>query len=182
MYEYLGYLYHNKGVARPNMSHYLELHYFMDFLSFLKARGVDKGGHTKATHAAIRVVSWLKSQPNLDKAHTRQVLKHLTSLATQLGSNMVPKPKTREPDTLKGENRWMDAPPLMAKVEAVRLQALAQAKAMHAGSVPRLQAAKAMHNALLATMCFGYMPPLRHNSILLTLTAPPHSGCTHQDC
>ena len=46
-----------------------------------------------------------------------------------------------------------------------------------------MEAAKAVHNALLATMCFGYMPPMRHNSVLLTLTAPHHTaGCLHPDC
>ena len=53
---------------------------------------------------------------------------------------------------------------------------------MKAGTMPRLQVATTVHNALLATMCFGYMPPLRHNSILLTLTSPPHLGCIHPDC
>jgi hypothetical protein len=31
-------------------------------------------------------------------------------------------------------------------------------------------------------MCFGYMPPLRDNSVLLTITKPPHHGCIHEDC
>lgn len=94
---------------------------------------------------------------------------------------MVPKPKEREPQDLMEHGKWMDASALMARVEAVRLQALTLARDRKDGS-SRLEAATAVHNALLATMCFGYLPPLRDCSVLLTITAPPHQGCVHPDC
>lgn len=31
-------------------------------------------------------------------------------------------------------------------------------------------------------MNFGYLPPMRSNSVLLTTTRPPHHGCIHPDC
>jgi hypothetical protein len=182
VYEYLGYLYHHKEISRPTLAHYMDTHYFLDFLDFLKGRGVDKAGHTKAVHAAIRAVSYMKSLPATDQAQAKAALKALKNLGTQLGQNMVPRPKAKEPEQLKEEGKWMDAPELLARVEKVRLAALAEVAGMKAGTIPRLQAAKTVHNALLATMCFGYMPPLRHNSVLLTLTAPPHLGCIHPDC
>lgn len=40
-----------------------------------------------------------------------------------------------------------------------------------------------MQDALLAGLVFGYIPPLRDNSILVTLTHPGHkAGCLHPDC
>ena len=182
VHEYLGYLYHHKSVSRPNITNYLDTHDFMSFLDFLKCRGVDKAGHTKAVHAAVRVVSFLKTQPTSDSSSVKEALKLLKDMGTQLGQNMVPKPKSREPEQLKEDGRWMDAPELMTRVEAVRLAALANVTKMKAGVITKGDAAKHVHNALLVTMCFGYMPPLRHNSVLLTLTAPPHLGCVHPDC
>ena len=182
VYEYLGYLYHHKSVPRPNLTNYLDTHDFMSFLDFLRSRGVDKAGHTKALHAAVRVVSYLKTQPTSDSASVKEALKLLKDMGSQLGQNMVPKPKSREPEQLKEDGKWMDAPQLMARVEAVRQAAVTNVTSMKAGVTSRLDAAKSVHNALLVTMCFGYMPPLRHNSVLLTLTAPPHLGCVHPDC
>lgn len=182
VYEYLGYLYHSLDISRPTLEYYMDNDYFLGFLEFLKGRGVDKAGHTKAVHAAFRAVSYLKSLPATDQGRAKAALKALKNLGTQLGQNMVPKPKAREPHQLKEQNKWMDAPELMARVEAVRLAALAEVEGMKAGTVTRMQAAKVVHNAMLATMCFGYMPPLRHNSVLLHLTGPPHAGCIHPDC
>lgn len=182
VYEYLGYLYHCLDINRPTLDHYMDIDYFLGFLDFLKGRGVDKAGHTKAVHAAFRAVSYLKSLPATDQGRAKAALRSLKDLGTQLGQNMVPKPKAREPEQLKEQNKWMDAPELMARVEAVRQAALAEVDGMKAGIVPRVQAARTVHNALLATMCFGYMPPLRNNSVLLNLTGPPHLGCIHPDC
>lgn len=182
VYEYLGYLYHSKHISRPTLAQYMDTDYFLTFLDFLKGRGVDKAGHTKAVHAGIRAVSYIKTLPTTDQTRAKAALKALKDLGIQLGQNMVPKPKSKEPEQLKEEGKWMDAPELMIRVEAVRLAALAEVDGMKAGTVPRLQAAKSVHNALLAAMCFGYMPPLRHNSVLLTLTGPPHLGCIHPDC
>lgn len=182
VYEYLGYLYHHQANKRPSLECYLDTENFLAFLDFLKARGVDKAGHTKAVHAAIRVVSFVRGWPVIDQKTAKSALKMLKDLGNQLGQNMVPLPKSREPEDLKDEGRWMDAPQLMLKVEEVRQAALSEVEGMRAGSISRLQASKSVHNALLATMCFGYMPPLRHNSVLMTITAPPHFGCVHSDC
>jgi hypothetical protein len=182
VYEYLGYLYHYKDVSRPTLNHYMDTDYLLDFLEFLKGRGVDKAGHTKAVHAAVRAVSYIKSLPTTDQRKAKAAIKSLKDLGTQLGQNMVPKPKSKEPEELKEAGKWMDAPELMARVEKVRTNALEEVDEMKAGKLPRLHVAKTVHNALFATMCFGYMPPLRHNSVLLTLTAPPHLGCIHPDC
>ena len=153
VYEYLGYLYHHQEVKRPSLECYLDTDSFMAFLDFLKARGVDKAGHTKAVHAAIRAVSFVKDLPVIDQKAAQAALRMLKELGSQLGQNMVPMPKSREPEELKEEGRWMDAPQLMAKVEAVRLAALAQVVDMKAGAgVSRLEASKSVHNALLATM------------------------------
>ena len=185
VHEYLGYLYHYQQVSRPSLHAYLNQQHFTAFMAFLTARGVDKGGHTKAVAAAVRVVSWLKSQPLLaadQRATAKAMLRWLKAMGAQLGQNMVPRPKCREPEELKEQGRWMDAAELVARVEGVRLQALAMVASMEEGNTPKLDAAKAVHDALLATMCFGYMPPLRDNSVLLTITAPPFKGCMHPDC
>lgn len=182
VHEYLGYLYHHQGVYRPTLGDYLNITTFTAFMDFIKSRGVDKAAHTKAVFAAVRVVSWLQVQPGWDRSLAKDVLKWLKSMGAQLGANLVPKPKVKEPEALKEQGKWMDAPELMARVEAVRLDALQQVAAFKAGTQTKLEAAGAVHNALLATMCFGYLPPLRDTSILLTITAPPHHGCIHQDC
>lgn len=103
-------------------------------------------------------------------------------MSEQISANMIPKPKSREPETLKEEGKWMDAPELVSRVEAVRVKAIEKIQGYLEGTVPRLVAAVYCHDALLATMCFGYMPPLRDYSILLSLTRPSHRGCVHEDC
>lgn len=111
------------------------------------------------------------------------VLAWLKNMSTQLGKNMVPKPKRKDPEALKEQNRWMDAPELLARVEAVRTKALQKVKEAEDGIISKLEAAGYVHDALLATTCFGYMPPMRDNSVLLTLNMPSHkTGCQHEDC
>lgn len=41
----------------------------------------------------------------------------------------MPKPKTKEPEDLKEAGRWMDAPLLMEKVEAIRQAAMDKVEA-----------------------------------------------------
>ncbi|KAI8471902.1 MAG: hypothetical protein J3K34DRAFT_392575, partial [Monoraphidium minutum] len=156
VHEYLGYLYHHQGVYRPTLGDYLNITTFTAFMDFIKSRGVDKAAHTKAVFAAVRVVSWLQVQPGWDRSLAKDVLKWLKSMGAQLGANMVPKPKVKEPEALKEQGKWMDAPELMARVEAVRLDALQQVAAFKAGTQTKLEAAGAVHNALLATMVFRH--------------------------
>lgn len=184
VHEYLGYLYHYQGIKRPTMRDYLHQQHFSGFMSFIKERGLDKAGHIKAVAAAVRVVAWLNCQPQSseNKAQGKLILKWLKDMGAQLSLNLVPKPKSREPENLKSQGKWMDAPELVARVEAVRLEALKLVADMEGERATPVAAAKGVHNALLATMCFGYMPPIRDNSLLLTITHPPFVGCTHQDC
>lgn len=67
-------------------------------------------------------MSWLRGQPAL---HTRAkqvdvALQWLKDMGAQLGANMVKRPKRKEPEDLKEEGKWLDAPELMARVEEVR--------------------------------------------------------------
>jgi hypothetical protein len=112
----------------------------------------------------------------------KEHLDWLKNMGAQLGANMVPRPKAKEPEDLKEQGRWMDAPLLVERVEEVRQEALEGLQAMERGELTRLEAAGIVHDALMATMSFGYMPPMRDTSVLLTLTKPPHKGCIHPDC
>ena len=38
-------------------------------------------------------------------------------MGTQIGNNMVRKPRDKEPESLKEQGKWMDAPVLMARVK-----------------------------------------------------------------
>lgn len=185
VYEYLGYLYHEESISRPGLRHYTDSTLFSNFTTFLMARGVDKPTVTKAVYAATRVVSWLATQPQSSAAanQCQEQLAWLQSLHTQLCSNLIPKPKAREPEQLREQGKWMDAPHLLSRVEAVRLSALEAVHNHLAGSgTTKLEAAAAINSALLACLCFGYIPPMRDNSILTTLTTPEQDGCLHQDC
>lgn len=79
----------------------------------------------------------------------------------------------------------MDASTLMKRVEALRLHAMDQLRALntqHEGSPTKLEVAGLVHDVLFVAFTFGYIPPLRATSVLLTLTMPPHVGCVHPDC
>ena len=139
----------------------------------------------QAVHAGIRVVSWLLRRPKMSGRiqEMEEVLGWLKSMSKQLGNNMVAKPKSNEPEALKQQNKWLDAPQLLQRVETVRLEALQKLKDMDEGIISKLEAAGYVHDALLAVCCFGYMPPMRDNSVLLTLIMPQYVGrCIHKDC
>ncbi|KIY91723.1 hypothetical protein MNEG_16241 [Monoraphidium neglectum] len=88
VHEYLGYLYNFKGVKRPQLANYLDAQAFADFMAFVTARGVDKAGHTKAVHAAVRVVAWLKCQP-INQVMGDEIKEHLDWLKN-MGLNWGP--------------------------------------------------------------------------------------------
>lgn len=138
----------------------------------------------QAIHAAVRVASWLKCQPLYTKQQgkVKSIIEWLKDMGAQLAANMVKKPKSKEPEDLKEQGKWLDAPQLMERVEGVRVRALAKVKGMQEGKVSTLEAAGFVHDALFVSMCFGYFPPLRNNSVILTITRPSHSGCIHPDC
>ena len=187
LFECLGYYHSFHGVQQPRLDHYLEGDRFVAFIAFLQGRGVDKAAFTKHTHAAIRVVSWLATRASSSEqgAKCQEVLQWLHSLSAQLKGNMVKKPRQREPHHLKQQGRWLDAPTLMARVEAVRQAALAAVAALQSGGgeLTKLQVAGLVNDSLLSCMCFGYMPPLRATTLLsITLPSRAVQPCQHADC
>ena len=104
----------------------------------------------------------------------------LSRLSSQLVQGM-PK-KRKDPDELKETNRWIDAHVIVQAFDRYRLailQAVAECKPDEDFS-PWL--AKALHDACLACMMFGYMPPVR-SACLRELQIPDQAGrCPDQDC
>jgi len=208
VHEFLGYLWHCQAVHQPTLQHYLDACAFAAFVGFLQARGLDKPQQLKATHTAIRVVSWLVGQESAPRGVDRcqKVLAWLDNLHTQMRCNLLPKPRPdRDPHTLQQQGKWMEAPMLLLRVMGLRAQALAALAGLLSSSpqqqqqqqqhqqvaIQELEVAGMVHDALFACMCFGYLPPLR-SSILLTLTflSGGRSGdgqqqqqlCIHPDC
>jgi hypothetical protein len=191
--EYQGFLWHCMGKGQPCMADYLDAASFVQFIGFLQARGVDKAGQLKATHAAIRVVSWLvatASRQQVGKA--REVLAWVHALHVQMRGNLLPRPRPdRDPVVMQQEGRWMDAPLLVQRVVEVHSRASKALDQLLAkweqqgppavgGSKQELEVARMVHNAIFCCMCFGYLPPLR-SSILTSLTFGT-SQCTHPNC
>jgi len=201
--EFMGYMWHVQGQANPRLVHYLHATAFVHFISFLQSRGLNKPSLLKATHAAIRVVSWLGSRAALEGGgntpRCEKVGSWLQNMHTQLRCNLQMRPKlNHHPEALKEQGKWMDAPNLVLRVDGVRAQAVAGLASLALSSsmgeeqqqqqqqdVSEVEVAGWVHDALFACMCFGYMPPLR-SSTLISLTFSPPGGvaqpCMHPDC
>jgi hypothetical protein len=68
------------------------------------------------------VLAWLRSQPSYQR-RAKEVdlaLGWMKDMGGQLGANMVARPKRKEPEELRKDGKWMDAPALLAQVEGMR--------------------------------------------------------------
>jgi hypothetical protein len=182
---YLGYCYHHQQVSGTVLELYTDAQLFVAFASFLMARDVGKEHLLKQIEVANRVLWWLELV-KLGQQHNvrlERLRAWLATLRLQLGRNYVPIDKpSREPADLQLLGKWMEAPVLAAKVEAVRQRALAALATLPESYQQRRAAAELVHNAALAMMLFGYIPPLRPSCIIST-TLPSYQGqCQHPDC
>ena len=167
------------GIRVPSPAHYLQPHLLTSFISFLMKREVDKPQLLHHLTTALRVVSWLRvSQPTLPK-HSK-LLDWLKTFSSQIARNMRPNP-TKGLEALQDEGKFMPAEQLLPLVLAVRERALALADIAlgPAATGPRrVAAAKAIHDACLVCMLFGFLPPLRPSCVVSTL----RPGCSPQLC
>ena len=124
-------------------------------LAFLEVKG------TKQQAAAVqRQVQWLK---------------RLNSQLVQA----LPR-KRKDPDQLKEMNRWADAHVIVQTFDKYR-QAVMEQLAQVQEQECRPWLAKALHDASLVCMLFGYLPPIR-SGCLRGLQIPDTGSCLSPDC
>lgn len=167
-------MYHLHGVAPPTLHAFLDASSLVGFISFLRARGVDKSAILNPIYVATRVATSLGGSAAL--------VCWLDSMKRQLQSNMQAKPRLTDPEHLQAAGKWLPAADIQARVEAIvhkAKQALAECDARR---LSRREAAALVHDALLACFFFGYLPPLRPSCVLATVGPHYQGPCTHPDC
>ncbi len=151
---------HAVQVQQPCLQHYLNAHLVTTFVAFLMQwRDVDKPTLQFHVYTAFRVVCWLKAcgmvQPCTALAGHE---KWLLTLHDQLGSNIISKKRSADDSVhLAAVGKWCEPERLTALVHSIQQKAQQAVSSM---AQPSLDTAIQVHQALLACMFWGYLPPL----------------------
>ena len=124
---------------------------------------------------AIRVVYWLQASGNT-QLNCSEYIGWLHALKKQVGTNIVSKTKAgRDPEVMEAKGKWVQPGVLTKIVVALVDKATAAVQAATSTTAKSLGLATQIHNALLAAMFWGYLPPLRPH-VVITLLLPMPLG------
>jgi hypothetical protein len=190
--RFMGYLYTFQGVQQPRLEHYLNGTLVMQYIGFLKERGLNPSSLSTNLHTAKVVSEWVWQSQHVGQpseqmqplySQYQSVLDHLNA---QCRHNLTIDPAKLERQQEAREQKMAAISPeqLCVLIEDVRLQAVRQVADLVVGETEdekRQAAIEVMHAAML-TFFFGYMPPIRE-SIVISLQMPDYKGpCLHLDC
>lgn len=180
VYQYLGFMKQYRG-KHPTLYHFLDCESYAAYISFQKAKG------NKYIHIQQQIASARKTLKFLQIGYeeddgvfkkTIAAIEWLSLLCKQL-SNVLPQRSDR-PDI----SELPAAHEVVLLIERVKQSALLKLPPM--GQALSWDSARLMHDASLASLMFGYLPPIR--LVCLRTLQMPHSvrclvpGCLKPDC
>lgn len=153
---------------------------FAAFISFQIKKGNNIHSLTQEISHTKKVLSYLEVRGNSQQAEAVQLQKQLlTRLSSQL-SHAMPK-KRKDPEEMKEANMWTDAHVIVQAFDRYRVAVLQEVTCCQAHHCPQWLS-KALHDACMACMMFGYIPPIR-SACLRELQIPDPAGtCLNQEC
>ena len=127
----------------------------------------------------LDVLVWLSDLVPVIKLTVSRKRKVQSSRSARYPSRALSHPRqVQEIGELREEGAWLDAAPLVQAIERARLRALR--KLVECGNRPCEGLARYVHDVLLASLLFGYLPPLRISSLLAVTF--DGQGCAKRHC
>lgn len=158
--------------AQLSIWNILDGHSVAHYVAYHKHKGNTIGTVNSHIASLRKVLKFLgtQTQHQAQQDHIKAEIQWLSTLNTQLQYIMP-----REVADVK----LPEVAEVVRTIEAFRVKAVFSAPA--ADSAVSLRAARMIHDALLACLCFGYLPPIRL-ICLRTLQTPFAKGCLHKGC
>ena len=163
--QYLGFLHHHV----PDQGRVFSLSLLLDaslvaaFISFQLEKGLELNTMLGLLSHLRRGLDYLAVESDLQQGRrVQQVADWMGRLGRQLGHTMPRKRK--DPEQLRQEGQWLDAHEVVAVHESLRLDALKWVPAAPQYCSP--WAARQLHDACLANMSMGYLPPFRAGCLI----------------
>ena len=190
--RYMGFLYSVMSQQHPRLQHVLDGYLVMQYISFLRARGVGPAKLGAAVLMVRCVAEWVWSTqlpaaqvqlPSQQQLY-QQYQARLEILCHQCRNNLLP-------DPVKVERRLQQQQQLAGSMTAEQLVALMQALWNEAAvMVPllregccesRADTAEFIMQVAMVCMFFGFLPPMRV-SVVVSLLMPNTAACNHVNC
>lgn len=182
--RFLGWCLKYGQVTQPRLCHMLNPHLLVEFLAFVRARGINRSNLVSYVTTTIKVVTWLQVTGQLSNSDTSRVPQYmcwLHNLQHQLSHHIIPQPSPSLTQLIS-QGRWMQPDQLLRCIDQVYKQARvvvldAAAAGFTTDSLPRPKVVQVME-ALFCCLFYGYIPPLRP-SVAISLQRPGYTGEGH---
>lgn len=171
---FLGFLYYFIKPNKLSLWNVLDGHSVAKYISYHKHKGNTIGTLSSQIACLRKALKYLSSQSKQQSVqqHIEAEVNWLSILNSQL-CHIMPK----EISTIQ----LPEAKDVVKFIERLKWKALHAYMGIAPGSVISMKLARLFHDALLACMIFGYLPPLRL-VCLRTLQQPCAKGCLHKGC
>jgi hypothetical protein len=172
---YLGFLLTFKGIIHPTLEYFLQGPMFMEYIAFHKDKGSMRHTIQGVISHGIKVVHFLKANAKgVNGDGYDGLVASMTKLRTQIGEAMVHN-KKRDSSHLEEQGQWVGAKGLLGLVHGY----VKDVFTLLEQEGPRtMEVARMVHDALLASIMFGWIPSLRPTCVR-TLVGPSHVGECH---
>jgi hypothetical protein len=187
--EFCGWAHTFGGVPNPTFEHVADPTLLARFISFKKSRSDTAQHMSQVMRALQRAVAWLRHNSQYAGLpsygpHMAKLDEWVNNLAQSVNGNMTSVPKlasAMEPEALQQQGKIMTPQQLMRFVTGLVDEAMTAARE---GDADDLNDSQAVQDGLLAAFTFGYLPPIRPDSVLSTLRGPWDKGnpCRHEAC
>lgn len=179
LYLYLGFLEHYSGVVAPSFEDLLDAEGYVQFMSFMVAKGRTIDSLKAIICHTRKALIWLgKEKPEL-LVRVTVILEWIDTVKTQLVLT-IPK-KKKDIGALEGGNEWIVASDLVVRVHKFEVEVMREVKNVGKGKPLGHALSRTLHNCLLASFMFSHLPPVRL-VCLRTLQIAGVVGCPKVDC
>ena len=176
--EYLGFCKAHLEIESPTLLEYMDLRKLGQFVSFHVAKGNSITTIAHHLGTARKVYSYLGRRADARLGAQVHRADAYTSRMTKQLARIMPKPRSDVADLIE-QGSWMAAADVVKLIHDFKLETEALLPAV--GQPMSLYMARQLHDACLACLMFGFLPPTRL-CVLRTLQLPETTRCLHPDC
>ena len=176
---FLGFLHHHQGIAWPTMACFKDAKLYAAYIAFHHKKEASISSFTNQISTAHKVLTWFKTTATATETlELQQLGDWLSNVRTQLQGSMAR--RRLDPVELEQEDRWMPAEEVVVLLDSFRLEVLSR---VPQEGLCNPHTARLLHDAVLSSCMFGYLPPIRL-SCIRSLQSPGTAAmqCLHPDC
>lgn len=176
IYQYLGFLYHFMGKSQATLQQFLDLHCYAAYMSFQRSKGNTYTTLSMLISFARKVAAYLKKSfvpGSMQAVGVEAALAWYNRLNNQLARVMPQASVRAELEELPSARE------VVLLIEKLKQSALRSLPPL--GQIMSFESARLLHDACLACLMFGYLPPIRL-VCLRTLQLPTTAKCLVPGC